>query len=137
MKKTAIILLILVLIGSIAIAKTDYFKNHAAYLSKEAITAAIDTTIPSTLSVEEHDIFRLGFAYGYDAGIGTQMAVSRYRSDAPAVTFIANMNSKTFHKPSCSYVNSILLENRRDFTCTYIEMLEQGFYPCGRCIKDE
>ena len=125
--------LILICFCASAYAATDYFSQYKAYLSRDAIEAAGMAEIPPTiLSREEQDLFRLGYAFGYD-NASKSSSVTRSAPADPA--YIANTSTKKFHKPDCYMVNSILFENRKDLYCTYDEAIKMGFSPCGKCLK--
>lgn len=131
--KAKILLIVLLFIGIAvtAVAGTDYFAQYAIFLSPEAVEAANSAQIPpSILSQEEQSLFRLGFAYGFDAAKETSV-ISRSMPSEP--TYIANKATKKFHDPDCYMVNSILFENRDDLYCTYEEALDKGYSPCGKC----
>lgn len=131
-KRFAVILILLCLCAS-AYAATDYFNQYKAYLSREAIEAASMADIPpNILSREEQELFRLGYAFGYD---NASKSSSVTRSIPTDPTYIANISTKKFHRPDCYMVNSILFENREDLYCTYAEAIKQGFSPCGKCLK--
>ena len=49
------------------------------------------------------------------------------------VTYILNTNTKKFHYPSCSSVNSIKDKNKKEFYGTREEAIEAGYAPCGKC----
>lgn len=48
-------------------------------------------------------------------------------------TYILNMNSHTFHDPDCSSADRIKESNRKEFTGTRSELIEEGYEPCGNC----
>lgn len=55
---------------------------------------------------------------------------------APAssgTTYILNTNTKKFHYPSCSSVSDMKEKNKREFTGTRDEVIDQGYSSCGRC----
>lgn len=52
---------------------------------------------------------------------------------APAVTFVLNINTRKFHRPSCPSVDEIKNKNRKDFYGTRDEVIAAGYEPCGRC----
>ena len=55
-------------------------------------------------------------------------------SESPMQTnYILNTNSKKFHLPSCSSVQSIKEENKKSFYGSLDELLEMGYTPCGNC----
>ena len=47
--------------------------------------------------------------------------------------YVANMNTKKFHYPSCSSVRQIKAENRWDYTGTREELISMGYEPCRKC----
>ncbi len=49
------------------------------------------------------------------------------------VTYVANTNTKKFHRPNCDGVTDIKQKNRWDTTLTRDELIEQGYEPCQRC----
>lgn len=49
------------------------------------------------------------------------------------VSYVLNTNTKKFHIPSCSSVDSMSAKNRQDFTGTRDEVIAMGYDPCGRC----
>jgi len=48
-------------------------------------------------------------------------------------TYILNTNSKRFHHPSCSSVESMSSHNRKDFKGSRETLISQGYQPCGQC----
>lgn len=48
-------------------------------------------------------------------------------------TYILNVNSHKFHDPDCSSVDSIKEKNKKEFTGTRSELIEEGYEPCGKC----
>lgn len=48
-------------------------------------------------------------------------------------TYILNVNSKKFHRPSCSSVDQMKEANKREFEGSRDELLLQGYEPCKRC----
>ena len=48
-------------------------------------------------------------------------------------TYVLNINSKKFHKKDCSSVDTIKEENKKIYTGTRDELLEEGYDPCGNC----
>ena len=47
--------------------------------------------------------------------------------------YIANKNSKKFHKPDCSSVSRMSESNKLYITATREEMIADGYIPCGVC----
>ena len=50
--------------------------------------------------------------------------------------FIINKKSKKFHSESCSSVSDIKKENKKEYYGSYEDLIEEGYVPCGRCIKE-
>lgn len=48
-------------------------------------------------------------------------------------TYILNKNSKKFHRPDCSGVTDMKAKNKREYTGTREELIEEGYEPCARC----
>ena len=48
-------------------------------------------------------------------------------------TYIINENTEKFHEPDCSSVEDIKEKNKREFTGTRDELIEEGYEPCGIC----
>lgn len=48
-------------------------------------------------------------------------------------TYILNTNTKKFHQPSCASADDIQSENRKKFTGSRKELIQEGYEPCGRC----
>ncbi len=49
------------------------------------------------------------------------------------VTYILNISSKKFHKPTCSGATSMKDDNRADYYGTRDEAIADGYSPCGTC----
>lgn len=48
-------------------------------------------------------------------------------------TFVVNMGTKKFHRPSCRYAMTISDDNRQEITETREELIEKGYEPCKNC----
>lgn len=48
-------------------------------------------------------------------------------------SFVLNINSHKYHKPTCGSVGEISPEHRRDYTGTVEEVEAMGYEPCGLC----
>lgn len=49
------------------------------------------------------------------------------------ITYVANTNTRKFHRPECSSVSDMKPKNRWDTTLTREELIDQGYEPCKRC----
>lgn len=55
-------------------------------------------------------------------------------TQAPATTtYVLNMNTHKFHKPTCSSVDQMKESNKWYFEGTREEVIAMGYDPCGRC----
>lgn len=127
-----IIMIFLIILGlcATAYAGTSIFQAYSIMCTPEAQEAAMSAQIPpSILSSEEENLFRLGYACGYDDALANEITRSYHLEP----TYIVNLMTKKFHDPSCYMVNSILFENREDLYCTYEEAILKGYSPCGKC----
>lgn len=50
-----------------------------------------------------------------------------------AQEYALNTNTKVFHLPECSYVESISDENKEVYTGTRDSVIDMGYEPCGHC----
>lgn len=48
-------------------------------------------------------------------------------------TYIVNKNTYKFHRPDCASVKDIKPQNRKEYTGSKEDLIEQGYDPCGRC----
>lgn len=48
-------------------------------------------------------------------------------------TYILNVNSHKFHLQGCSGAKDMKEQNKREFTGTRSELIEEGYEPCGSC----
>ncbi len=48
-------------------------------------------------------------------------------------TYVLNENTKKFHTPDCSGVKDIKEENKKSFTGSRDELIQEGYSPCSRC----
>lgn len=55
-----------------------------------------------------------------------------YRQDEEQ-SYVINENTKKFHNPDCSSVEDIKEKNKREFTGTRDELINEGYDPCGIC----
>ena len=54
-------------------------------------------------------------------------------SSADETTYILNVNTGKFHRPDCSSVDDMSARNKREYTGTRDELIDQGYEPCSRC----
>ena len=96
---------------------------------EEAVTEAVTTvTEPVTESqTEEPEIIRL-------EPVEQQEPVEReLPSEEKSQTYILNTNTKKFHYPSCSSVNSMKDKNKQEYTGSRDDIIAMGYDPCKRC----
>jgi DNA-entry nuclease len=48
-------------------------------------------------------------------------------------SYVLNTNSKKFHKEDCSSVNSISEKNKKEYTGSREDLINEGYDPCGSC----
>lgn len=64
---------------------------------------------------------------------GTAGDMADTSSNQTVQTYIINESSEKFHDPDCSGVKNIKGKNKREFTGTREELIQEGYEPCGRC----
>ncbi len=87
-----------------------------------------------TFNVPPSESWKAGEAAGSSAAGQTQ----KKENDASGpvsgtTTYVLNMNTKKFHKPDCSSVETIKDTNRKDTTQSQTEILASGYVPCKKC----
>lgn len=48
-------------------------------------------------------------------------------------TYVVNKNTGKFHRPDCSGVADIKAQNKKEYSGSRDDLIEQGYEPCGRC----
>lgn len=132
MKKWLAALLMVVILCGAAAAVGD--SGLAALLQQYSATAVREATavLPEdaglTLTEREAEIYRLGFARGYDAASGTASVTSAGRGNGTLVWIPTHGGRKYHAKESCSgMIDPVQV--------TIGEAQRMGFEPCGRCYK--
>lgn len=78
----------------------------------------------------------VAFSYGeYHKDIDTSATEIEepQQPDTVAETYVLNTNSRKFHRSGCSSASQISDANRKEYTGTREELIEQGYTPCGYC----
>ena len=132
MKKWLAALLMVAILCGAAAAVGD--SGLAALLQQYSATAVREATavLPEdaglTLTEREAEIYRLGFARGYDAAAGSSSVTSSDPADGTMVWIPTNGGRKYHAKDSCSgMIDPVQV--------TVSEAQRQGYEPCGRCYK--
>ena len=63
----------------------------------------------------------------------TNTAVTANTNTAVTGKYVVNTNTKKFHFPSCSSVNSMKDKNKMNFEGDRNDLISQGYQPCKRC----
>lgn len=71
-----------------------------------------------------------GIQIDYTDGQSTQEEIV---VDHSGETYILNTNTKKYHMPSCSSVESMKEANRQEYKGTKADLEQQGYEPCSRC----
>jgi len=67
-------------------------------------------------------------------GIGGNSTQQSGTSSGSSVeSYVLNTNTMKFHYPNCSSAKKISQKNRKDYTGTREELINQGYDPCGNC----
>ncbi len=148
--------LLIVLSATTALAAADYFARYKYAFSPEALVAASAAVPPERMDESALDIYRLGFAAGFDQALGNnafadgsgsspfiaypidggaQSVTRAYvgQPTTPPQTYIANKKSMAFHYPACSGAQAMKEENKIVFVGSREELISKGYHPCKNC----
>ena len=153
---TVAAVLLIVLSATTALAAADYFARYKYAFSPEALVAASAAVPPEQMDESALDIYRLGFAAGFDQALGNnafaegsgsspfiaypidggaQSVTRAYvgQPTTPPQTYIANKNSMAFHYPACSGAQAMKESNKIVFVGSREELIAKGYHPCKNC----
>lgn len=68
-----------------------------------------------------------------DSKLSSSKANASSDADSEKQTYIVNMNTKKFHKPSCSSVKSMSTKNKKKYTGYRKNLIDNGYNPCKNC----
>ncbi len=109
------------------------YKTGESHLMTEAEKQAVQEAIDLSKTEEEP----AGDPTGDPTGEGEQPAPETEQTDPAAEeeteTFILNTSKHTFHLPTCSSVKQMSDKNKQEYTGTRLDLLEEGYSPCGSC----
>ena len=148
--------LLIALSATTALAAADYFARYKYAFSPEALVAASAAVPPEQMDESALDIYRLGFAAGFDQALGNnafaegsgsspfiaypidggaQSVTRAYvgQPTTPPQTYIANKNSMAFHYPACSGAQAMKESNKIVFVGSREELIAKGYHPCKNC----
>lgn len=126
----------------------DYVKeteNHVLYRVTPVFEG--DNLVASGVQMEAQSVEDKGegvcfnvYVYNNQPGVTIDYATgdSWASDEAPAdtgkeSTYILNTSSRKFHKPDCSSVETISASNKKSYTGTREELINQGYEACGKC----
>ena len=150
-------LLIAALSATTALAAADYFARYKYAFSPEALVAASAAVPPEGMNESAVDIYRLGYAAGFDQALGNNVvftndggspfiaypvdggesqALTRAFTATPTAapqTYILNKKSQIFHLPVCSGAQSMSDANKIIYVGSRDEIIAMGYKPCQNC----
>ena len=126
----------------------DYVKeteNHVLYRVTPIFEG--DNLVASGVQMEAQSVEDKGegvcfnvYVYNNQPGVTIDYATgdSWASDEAPSdtgkeSTYILNTSSRKFHKPDCSSVETISASNKKSYTGTREELINQGYEACGKC----
>lgn len=126
----------------------DYVKeteNHVLYRVTPVFEG--DNLVASGVQMEAQSVEDKGegvcfnvYVYNNQPGVTIDYATgdSWASDEAPAdtgkeSTYILNTSSRKFHKPDCGSVETISPSNKKSYTGTREELINQGYEACGKC----
>ena len=152
----AAILVMSLLACSSALAAADYFARYKYAFSPEALVAASAAVPPEGMNETALDIYRLGYAAGFDQALGNNVVFDSdggspfvaYPADngsqaaarafliqptTPPQTYILNKKSKVFHVPVCSGAQAMKDENKVIYVGSKEDIISMGYHACDNC----
>ena len=104
------------------------YADGDSWVIEEAVTEAVTTEPePVTEPETEPEIIRL-------EPVEQQKPIEReLPSEDKSQTYILNTNTKKFHYPSCSSVNSMKDKNKQEYTGSRDDIIAIGYDPCKKC----
>lgn len=126
----------------------DYVKeteNHVLYRVTPIFEG--DNLVASGVQMEAQSVEDKGegvcfnvYVYNNQPGVTIDYATGdSWASDEEPVdtgkqsTYILNTSSRRFHKPDCGSVETISPSNKKSYTGTREELINQGYEACGKC----
>ena len=126
----------------------DYVKeteNHVLYRVTPIFEG--DNLVASGVQMEAQSVEDKGegvcfnvYVYNNQPGVTIDYATGdSWASDEEPVdtgkesTYILNTSSRKFHKPDCGSVETISPSNKKSYTGTWEELINQGYEACGKC----
>ena len=126
----------------------DYVKeteNHVLYRVTPIFEG--DNLVASGVQMEAQSVEDKGegvcfnvYVYNNQPGVTIDYATgdSWASDEAPSdtsqeSTYILNTSSRKFHKPNCDSVETISPSNKKSYTGTREELINQGYEACGKC----
>lgn len=126
----------------------DYVKeteNHVLYRVTPIFEG--DNLVASGVQMEAQSVEDKGegvcfnvYVYNNQPGVTIDYATGdSWASDEEPVdtgkesTYILNTSSRRFHKPDCGSVDTISPSNKKSYTGTREELINQGYEACGKC----
>lgn len=126
----------------------DYVKeteNHVLYRVTPVFEG--DNLVASGVQMEAQSVEDKGagvcfnvYVYNNQPGVTIDYATgdSWASDEVPAdtgkeSTYILNTSSRKFHKPDCGSVETIIPSNKKSYTGTREELINQGYEACGKC----
>ena len=126
-------IILLFFLAATASAATDYLMRYRDRVSDAAAEAAVGAEPIADLTGEDLEIYRLGFAAGYDFAVQAELLIEDGGTDRSAEVYVVNTNTDRFHEPSCTSVKEIKEGNAYTYTGPRQLLIDLGFSPCKKC----
>nr|DAF17104.1 MAG TPA: Metal binding domain of Ada [Caudoviricetes sp.] len=133
--------------GRPAMSKAWVLAGLAFFIAIAGLFAWLSPTRGQTHKTAEDIQLKVDRSGDPDAGLHQQYVSELVTPDDEAKTktdelqqpvdrsreYVLNTNTNVFHLPECSYVGSILDENKEVYTGTRDSVADMGYEPCGHC----
>lgn len=113
--------------------KSRNIKTYRTDLNGDIIFRVNDGKIEVSVQYTADD----SLVFSSPSGVGSQTEIitrsAGSSSGSLAGVYVLNTRTKKFHYAECKYVKDISQKNRKDYTGTREELINEGYVPCGNC----
>lgn len=86
--------------------------------------------VPNVFCYNVQPGINIDYATGDSSLSGESTDVS---ADTANTEYVLNINTKKFHKPTCSAAKQMKEENKQEYSGSRDDLIAQGYEPCKKC----
>lgn len=110
--------------------------HELGYFDDEQLSDLYDEETESKVKLfqEVNELEKSGIADAQTLALMFSDQAKEWRiSEQQEQTYILNTNTKKFHNPDCASVGQMKEKNKKEFTGTRDQAIDQGYVPCKNC----